>query len=166
MRRTFAKELHKQMAKDKRIWVLTGDLGYGWFEDIQKDYPSRFINCGVAEQNMIGVACGLAACGKIPFVYSIASFLLYRGFEFIRNDVDHDRANVKLVGCGRKDEYDLDGFTHWCFDDTLLTARVFKNIRPDWPHTKGEIKRVVKRAIKEHGPFYISLSRFGCKEEK
>jgi len=96
MRGWFAYELYKQMARDERIWLVVGDLGYKAFDYIKRDFPDRFLNCGAAEQAMMGIATGLALNGKIPFVYSITAFLLYRPFETIRNYVNHEKIPVKL----------------------------------------------------------------------
>src|SRR3989344_6223554 len=90
MRGWFAYELYKQMIKDKRIWLLVGDLGYKAFDYIKRDFPNRFLNCGASEQAMVGIATGLALDGKVPFVYSITTFLLYRPFETIRNYIDRE----------------------------------------------------------------------------
>ena len=78
------------MGRNKDIWLLTGDLGFGVLDKIKDDYPKRFLNMGVAEQNMIGVAAGMAKCGLTPIVYSITPFLIYRAYEFIRIDVNFD----------------------------------------------------------------------------
>lgn len=164
MRLTFANELYEQMKVNPKIWLLTGDLGFGVLDRIKEDFKDRFINCGVAEQNMIGVACGMAHSGLIPFVYSITPFLICRAFEFIRNDVDYDRANVKLIGTGRDDDYKDLGMSH-CMENDDLIMKYFTNIWSFWPETKEEVIEVTKRAAKENHPFYINLSRFGCKEE-
>ena len=83
MRKEFAKILHQEMSANEDIVVLTGDLGYGLWDKIRIDYPDRFWNVGSSEQLMMGMASGMAMDGKIPFVYSITPFLLYRPFEFI-----------------------------------------------------------------------------------
>ena len=86
MRFVFVKELIKKAKKNKNIYLLTSDLGYRAFEDFKRLFPSRFINVGVAENNMIGIAAGLALSGKKVFVYSILPFLVFRSFEQIRNE--------------------------------------------------------------------------------
>jgi transketolase len=97
MRKQFAEYLHHEMAQDERIYLLTGDLGYGLWDKIKIDYPDRFINFLSSEQLMMGAAVGLALEGKIPVVYSISPFVLYRPFEWIRNYLNHENINVKLV---------------------------------------------------------------------
>ncbi|MDE2590931.1 MAG: hypothetical protein KGL95_14845, partial [Patescibacteria group bacterium] len=101
MRARFAHELHKQMKKNPEIFVVTSDLGYKMWDSVRKDFPDRFINVGAAEQAMIGIGIGLSLAGKIPFIYSITSFLLYRPFETIRNYIHHEKIPVRLVGSGR-----------------------------------------------------------------
>ena len=85
MRKQFAEFLHDEMSLNEDIHVLTGDLGYGLWDKIKLDYPDRFINFLSSEQLMLGAACGMALEGKVPVVYSITPFLLYRPFEWIRN---------------------------------------------------------------------------------
>ena len=97
MRRTFFKELHNNMNDNNKIVSLTGDLGYGGFNNIIKDYPDRFLNCQAAEFSMMGIACGLALEGKIPVVYSIGTFLIYRPFEIIRTYINYENIPVKTA---------------------------------------------------------------------
>lgn len=158
MKTTFVETLHELMEHDKRIWLLTGDLGFGALDKIRDDFPDRFLNCGVAEQNMIGMACGMAQGGLIPFVYSITPFILYRGFEFVRNDVNYDKANVKLICAGRDLNYGDLGFSHTCVEDVDIMM-MFPNIMSHWPETKGEVRRLVKQAVKKNCPYYINLKR-------
>ena len=158
MKKAFANELLKQALKNKRVVLLTGDVGFGVLDEFKEKLPNQYYNCGVAEQNMVGVACGMAQGGLIPFVYSITPFLIYRAFEFIRNDVDYDEANVKLVGVGRLGDYKDLGISHCSYDDKKI-MRLFKNIAAFWPKTKEEVRSLVKLAVTENGPFYINLER-------
>ncbi len=105
MRKYFSELLYNEMAVNPDIVLLTGDLGYGLWNKIRLDFKSRFYNVGSSEQLMLGMASGMAMEGKIPIVYSITPFLLYRPFEFIRNYVDHEKLPVKLVGGGRDKDY-------------------------------------------------------------
>ena len=100
MRGWFAYEMYNQMVQNPDIYVVTEDLGYAMFDRIKRDFPERFINVGAAEQTMMGVAVGLAMEGKIPVVYSITPFLLYRPFETIRNYIQNEEIPVIMVGGG------------------------------------------------------------------
>lgn len=164
MRRTFSAELHKQMGLNPKIYVLLGDLGYGMFDKIREDYPERVINCGAAEQTMIDVACGLALEGKIPFVYSITTFLLYRPFEGLRTYINHEKLNVKLIASGRDRDYKHDGISHWSEDAELLFTGthqqgILNNIKAYWPETKEEIPSILDKMLKSNLPDFISLRR-------
>jgi len=158
MRGWFAYELYKQMAKDERIWLIVGDLGYKAFDYIKRDFPERFLNCGASEQAMTGIAAGMALNGKIPFVYSITTFLLYRPFETIRNYINHEKIPIKLIGSGRNKEYIHDGFSHWAEEDKEV-LKIFGNIEALWPENKEEIPEIVDKMIKDNNPWYLNLKR-------
>jgi transketolase len=128
MRREFAKNLYTAMKNDERIFLVTADLGYGVLNDIRRDFPNRAINVGSSEMLMIGIAVGLSQSGFIPVCYSITPFLLYRPFELIRNYMNYEGANVKLVGSGRDDDYAHDGISHWAGDDMDIMSAL-KNIK-------------------------------------
>src|SRR6185295_3659410 len=100
MRTAFSETLEQLAEADERIWLLTGDLGYSVLERFAARFPDRFVNAGVAEQNMTSVAAGLALSGKIVFTYSIANFPVMRCLEQIRNDVAYHNLNVKIVAVG------------------------------------------------------------------
>lgn len=158
MRGWFAHCIHKQMKKNKNIWLITGDLGYKMWDQIRIDFPDRFINTGAAEQAMMGIACGLALEGKIPIVYSITTFLLYRPFETIRNYINQEKIPVKIIGSGRDRDYEHDGFSHWAQEDKKIMS-ILKNIKSIWPDTKEEIPRIVKEMLEDNNPWYINLRR-------
>lgn len=158
MRGWFAYELYKQMAKDERIWIIVGDLGYGMFDYIRRDFPQRFINTGASEQAMTGIAVGLALQGKIPVVYSITTFLLYRPFETIRNYINHEKIPVKLIGSGRDKDYAHDGISHWALEDKKLLS-ILSNIKAEWPENKEELPKLVSDMIRSDNPWYINLRR-------
>src|SRR5438552_7876119 len=112
MRAAFANTLTELAARDPRILLLTADLGYMALEPFAHKFPNRFINVGVAEQNMVGLATGLAEAGFIPFVYSIVTFAALRPYEFIRNGPILHRLPVRLVGVGGGFEYGPQGASH------------------------------------------------------
>ena len=166
----FAYELYQQMQKNKDVWLIVGDLGYKVFDQHFKDFPERTINTGAAEVAMMNIAVGLAMSGKIPVVYSITTFLLYRPFEVIRNYINKEKWNVKLIGSGRDKNYIHDGFSHWSEDAKRLFEKnihlefcsyphggIFNNINSLWPETKEEIPAVVDIILKSKEPYFVSL---------
>lgn len=117
MRKAFTRTLVELAEADPRILLLTGDLGYMALEPFAERFPNRFLNAGVAEQNMVGVATGLAEAGFIPFVYSIVTFATLRPYEFIRNGPVLHRLPVRVVGVGGGFEYGPQGATHHGLED-------------------------------------------------
>ena len=113
MRRTFFTTLADLADRDQRIFLLTADIGYGVIDAFSSRHPGRFINAGVAEQNMIGVATGLAEAGFLPFCYSITPFVYLRPLEFILNGPVLHKLPVRIVGAGLDEEYGVNGPTHW-----------------------------------------------------
>lgn len=158
MRYKFADVLENLMDSDKNVFFLTGDLGYKIFDNIMDKYPDRAFTVGASEQMMLSMAVGLADSGKIPFVYSITPFLLYRPFEIIRNYLDNEKCNVKLVGCGRDSDYSHDGFTHYAGDDCKIMGS-FENIECFWPGNLDDLESNIIYSKKSYGPKYINLRR-------
>lgn len=158
MRACFARSLHVQMVENKKVWVIVNDLGYKMWDKIRLDFPDRFINVGAAEQAMIGIGIGLALENKIPIVYSITTFLLYRPFEAIRNYINHEKIPVKLIGSGRNRDYIHDGISHWAEEDRKI-MKIFKNIKAKWPQTVGEIPRLIDEMLESEKPWYVNLIR-------
>jgi len=165
MRGWFAYELYQQMKKDKDIILLVGDLGYGMFDSIRDELPDQFINCGAAENGMMGIAVGLALEGKKPFVYSITTFLLFRPFETIKLYLDGENIPVRLIGSGRDKDYAHDGPSHDAtkaydlFGGSQNPNGFFWNIWSYWPETKEEIPDLVEKMVKTDRPQFISLRR-------
>jgi len=160
MRNAFIQTLWKLARKDKRIMLLTGDLGFSVLEEFMEDFPDQFINAGVAEQNMTGIAAGLAMEGKIPFIYSIIPFVTMRNFEQIRNDVCYQRLNVKIVGIGAGFSYGPYGHTHHALEDIgiLRTLPEMTIIAPGDP---VEARLATKAILSHKGPCYLRLGKAG-----
>ncbi len=112
MRDAFFKTLYDRAARDPSMVLMSGDAGAFWLDKFAKDYPAQYINCGIAEQNMISVAAGLALAGKKPFVHGINNFLTLRAFEQISVDICSMKLPVVLIGCGAGYTYSTDGPTH------------------------------------------------------
>lgn len=158
MRNAFIKTFSELAAKDKDMMLLTGDLGFTVFEDFMKQYPEQFVNCGVAEQNMIGMAAGLALSGKKVFVYSIIPFLTMRAFEQVRDDVCIHNLNVKLVGVGGGYSYGFLGPTHHSLEDIAL-MKVLPNMKVVVPADPAETEAVVRALAADTGPAYLRLGK-------
>lgn len=158
MRATFAKLLEQYLETDLNAYFLTADLGYKYFDNIRAKYPDRVFNTGAAEQLMIGAAVGLAQAGKTPICYSITPFLLYRPFEIIRNYINYEKANVKLIGSGRDKDYSHDGFSHWAEDDRDV-MRLFKNIQTFHFDNPTQLSNTFTAIMQSNYPVYINLKR-------
>jgi len=160
MRNAYIAAVHDLAGRDSQILALVADNGAIVFDRYRKDYPDRFINFGIAEANMISVAAGLAACGKIPFAYTIAGFLTMRAYEQIRNDVCLQRMNVKLVGIGAGFAYSDLGPTHHTVEDLAL-MRILPGMTIFAPCDPQEARRVTFAAAQIDGPVYIRLATGG-----
>lgn len=158
MRKTFVSYLESKIEQDPSILLVTADLGYGLFDSIKERYPNNFINCGASEQLMMGLCIGAAYTGKKPIAYSITPFLLYRPFELIRNYVNKENLNIKLIGSGRNRDYSHDGFSHWSDDDKDIMLTSFKNIKCYWPEM-DDINLTLDAVFDYEGPCYINLKR-------
>lgn len=168
MRKSLVEEIIKIMEVNKDVYFITADLGYFLFDRIRDQFPDRFVNTGASEFSAVGMAVGLAKMGKIPFVYSITPFLIYRAFEMIRNYVDYEKIPVILLGGGRDDDYHIDGFSHdasdvkkmfTSFDIQSNEEVVFKNIKDYWPETPEEIPALIAEIIKSKKPTFLSLRK-------
>jgi len=158
MRTAFIKTIEKLAEKNKNITLLTGDLGFTVFENFQKKFPNRFFNLGVAESNMMAMAAGMALCDQIPIVYSIATFASLRPYEFIRNDICYQNANVKIIGVGGGFGYGLAGISHSNIED-LAIMRLLPNLVILCPADPIEVEILTKQAIKHKGPVYLRLGK-------
>jgi transketolase len=153
MREKFALDLYTLMAFDKRITLITADLGFGIFNKMRDNLPDQFYNVMAAEQVMMGVAIGMALSGKIPVTYTITPFL-FRAFESIRNYVDHEQIPVIMVGSGRAKDYDREGFSHDATDHGII-FKSFKNIVFLTPNDNYNLREIIYSGK----PTYLNLKR-------
>lgn len=160
MRNTFINELCEAARNDGSIILLVGDLGYGVVEPFADEFPDRFINVGVAEQNMIGIAAGLASEGMKPFVYSIANFPTFRCAEQIRNDIAYHNLPVTIVSVGSGLSYGALGYSHHAVQDVGL-IRSFPNFVIHTPSDPNEVKLSLHHIIKNSFPSYLRLGKAG-----
>jgi len=159
MRKAFAIELERMM-EDGNTFLLTGDLGFSVFEGIKEKFKKQYVNMGVSEQNMLGVAAGMALTGKQVFLYSIIPFIVFRPFEQLRNDVCFQNVPVRLVGVGAGFSYSDAGFTHHAIEDYGLLNSL-PNLTILSPADPLEVSEQMKHLYEIKGPAYIRLSRNG-----
>ncbi len=156
MRTAYLDTLYELAQKDKRVYALISDNGAIVYDRYRKDLPDQYLNLGISEANMIGMAAGMASCGKIPFAYTIGAFLAYRAFEFIRNDVCLQNQNVKIVGTGAGEVYSTLGPTHHSTED-LGGLRTLPNLTIICPASPLEVKKATRAAYEYEGPVYLRL---------
>lgn len=160
MRIAFVNTLFEMAKKDKRIMLLTGDLGFSVFEKYIEELPKQYLNVGVAEQNMTGVAAGMAMEGKTPLIYSIVPFTTMRNFEQIRNDICYQNLNVKIVGVGAGFSYGPYGHTHHGLEDIGI-LRTLANLVILCPGDPIEVALATRAMLNHIGPVYLRLGRAG-----
>jgi len=160
MRAAFIKTLFEMAQKDKRIMLVVGDLGFGVVTSFMERLPAQFINAGVAEQNMTGMAAGIALSGKIVFTYSIANFPTIRCLEQVRNDICYHEANVKIVSVGGGMSYGSLGITHHATEDIAI-MRSLPNMVVVAPGDPVEASLATRAMVEHPGPCYLRLGRDG-----
>ncbi|OFW11081.1 MAG: transketolase [Acidobacteria bacterium RIFCSPLOWO2_02_FULL_59_13] len=160
MRTAFFRTLLELAAVDDRINLIVGDLGFGVVEPFVQRFPKRFLNAGVAEQNMTGIAAGMALIGKTVFTYSIGNFPTLRCLEQIRNDVCYHNANVKIVAVGGGFAYGSLGMTHHATED-LAIMRALPGIVVVAPGDPVEVEQATRAIAAHRGPCYLRLGRAG-----
>lgn len=160
MRPAFARTLVELAEHDERIFLLVGDVGFGVVEPFVARFGDRYLNVGVAEQNLTGVAAGLALSGMIPFTYSIGNFPTLRCLEQIRNDVCYNGANVKIVAVGAGYSYGSLGATHHATED-LAIMRALPEMVVVAPADPAETVAATRAAAQHVGPVYMRIGRAG-----
>jgi transketolase len=158
VRSAFATAIEEIAARDPRVVLLTGDLGFTVLEPFARRFPERFFNVGVAEQNMIGVATGLAESGWIPFAYSIAPFATLRPFEFIRNGPIAHGLPVRVVGVGGGFEYGYNGLSHFGVED-IAVMRSQPGMRVVVPADAEQARNGLLATWDLPGPMYYRLGK-------
>jgi transketolase len=160
MRNAFVETLFDLAVRDARIVLITGDLGFGVVTRFMEQLPRQFVNAGVAEQNMTGLAAGMALSGKIVFTYSIANFPTLRCLEQIRNDLCYHRANVTVVSVGGGFAYGAMGSTHHATED-LGIMRTLPEMVVVAPADPVETRHATRAIVDHLGPCYLRLGKAG-----
>lgn len=163
MRNAYLAELYKLAEKDKNVLSLISDNGMIVYDAFRAAFPDQYFNFGISECHMIAAAAGMSTCGKIPFAYTISSFLAYRAYEFLRLDVCLENLNVKIVGIGAGISYGYLGPTHHTTEDLAL-LRSLPNLTIFSPASPSDVHEAVKAAYAIEGPVYIRLGSNGEQE--
>jgi len=158
MRRELVESLVRLAEEDERIVLMTGDLGFAALEPFAERFPTRFFNAGVAEQNMVGMATGLAEAGFTPYVYSISTFASMRAYEFIRNGPVLHGLPVRVVGIGEGVDYGHNGMTHYALEDVAL-MRAQPGLTLVVPGSSGQVDAVLHAVQPLPGPAYLRISK-------
>ncbi len=158
MRNVFFEKLKEEMRSDKRIFLVVADMGLGLVEPVKKEFPERYINVGIAEQNMIGVSAGLCNAGFRPVCYTISNFLVHRCFEQIRNDVCLHNYPVTLVGTSTGFDNGRLGPTHHVIDD-IGCLKILPGMRIYSPTSVAAIRMVFKDVMETESPAYVRIGK-------
>lgn len=160
MRTAFIESLSQAASENPDIWLLCGDLGYSVLEPFAAKFPERYLNVGVAEQNMAGIAAGIALSGKTVFIYSIGNFPTLRCLEQLRNDVCYHGADVKIVAVGAGYAYGSQGYTHHALEDAGIMS-MLPGIEVFVPCDPAEVRAATRLIAASGKPSYLRLSRQG-----
>lgn len=156
MRNAYLETLYELAGKDRNVYAVISDNGAIVYDKFRQDFPAQYINAGISEANMIGMAAGMAEQGKIPFAYTIGAFLAYRAYEFILNDVCLQNQNVKMIGIGAGFSYSLLGPSHHTIFD-ISALRAIPNLTILSPASPMEVRKAVQAAYELQGPVYIRI---------
>jgi len=158
MRAAFSDTLVRLAKADPNVLLLTGDHGYALFDDFRRECPAQYINAGIAEQNMVGMAAGLARAGFRPFVYGLSAFIPVRVVEQIKLDVAHDKLPVVLIGDGAGFVYSHLGTSHQSTEDIACT-RAIPNLAIFSPADRFEVTACMEMAYQAKAPIYLRMGK-------
>jgi len=160
MRTAFINTLTEIARSDDRIFILTPDMGFSVFEGFAREFPRRFLNTGIAEQNTVGVAAGLSLGGFKPYIFSIAPFALMRCYEQVRIGAAYMETNIKIVGSGGGVSYGPAGATHHAIED-FAVAKALPNMIVCAPADPVEARRIFEQSAAIASPMYIRIAKNG-----
>lgn len=158
LRKAFIQTLTKLAEKDDKILLIVGDVGFSFMEDFKARFPKQFLNAGIAEQNMMGMAAGLAVEGMKPYVYTMSNFILLRPLEQLRNDICYSNANVKLFGVKGGASYKFLGHSHNLIEgEERGMLKFLPNIQNYFQETEEETATKMEEEYLRSGPAYFSI---------
>lgn len=158
LRKSFILTLADLVEKDPKIILIIGDVGFSYLEPFKEKYPNQFLNAGIAEQNMMGVAAGLARVGWKPYVYTMSNFILLRPLEQVRNDICFPNENVKLFGVKGSAAYKFLGMSHNLWEgeeDAILST--LPNLNTYFPEDEDNVEKLMREEYKRIGPSYMRI---------
>lgn len=158
MRAAFSEALVRLAKADPNVLLLTGDHGYALFDDFRRECPAQYINAGIAEQNMVGMAAGLARAGFRPFVYGLSAFIPVRVVEQIKLDIAHDKLPVVLIGDGAGFVYSHLGTSHQSTEDIACT-RAIPELSVYSPADRFEVTACMELAYQAKAPVYLRMGK-------
>jgi transketolase len=157
-RKAFIQTISALARKDPRIIFLFADVGFSHVEGFKEEFPNQWINCGIAEQNMLGVAAGLALAGWKPYVYTMTNFILLRPLEQLRNDICYANANVKLFGVKGGESYKFLGMSHnMTLDETTGILAYLPNLKLNFPQSEEDAVAAIEAEYERVGPAYFQI---------
>ena len=143
--------------KDKKLYLLVGDMGFGAIDKLKSELPNRIINCGIMEQGMVGIAAGMAMAGLKPVVYTIVNFLVFKAFEQVRNDIVLQNLNVKFIVTGANDYFRFLGSSHCCGQDDISLMKLI-NLKVFDPYTtKKPFLKLIQQWIHYNKAAYLRV---------
>jgi transketolase len=165
MRKPFLETLTKLAEKDPRIILIIGDVGFRFVEEFKERFPKQFLNVGVLEQSMMGIAAGMARMGWKPYVYTMRNFIAFRPYEQVRNDIAFGNANVKLFGVSGSAAYKFLGFSHNVIrdedgkldDEDVTMFKRLPNMNVHQPKTEEECSELIEKEYNRIGPAYFVI---------
>ena len=158
MRKSFIETLTQLAEKDSSVILIIGDVGFSFLEGFRDRFPKQFINSGIMEQAMMGIAAGLANVGMKPYVYTMKNFILLRPHEQVRNDIGFANTNVKLFGVGGSEAYKFLGMSHNLFDgEEQDILKHIPNLNSYFPKTEEETKELMLKEYVRQGPAYFAI---------
>ncbi len=158
MRKPFIQKMEELAARDPRVILIIGDVGFTYMNDYIEKFPKQFLNIGVVEQTMMSAAYGMSKAGWKPYVYTMLNFIIFRPYEQIRNDICHQNANVKLFGVGGDVGYNFIGFGHNVEkgeEEKVLSH--LPNLHRYYPDSEEITKEIMEREYHREGPSFMKL---------
>lgn len=162
MQSVYISKLMELAEKDKNVIHVLSDSGTAYDELFRREFPDQYLNFGIAEEEKVAAAAGLATCGKIPFLYTSGAFLVYRALEFIRDDICYQNLNVKIAGMGSGLSWSSLGPSHHTTEDVGI-LRTIPNLTIFSPSTPNQLEKCMEEAYRITGPVYL---RIGMSKEK